>query len=1283
MTNPALAQAFVPMVLLGLMSEDVPVTVVQGAVLLADLANFTGLTEALAKKAGTDGGELVGRDLNKALGPVIDAVVRHGGDVLKFSGDGLLCIFPDDLPLASAARLAAADIAAAVIVGPAGETHQFRVAIVHGPVTLLRLGGHRGRHELVASGAALAQAQKLVPLSAPGAAGSVTILAAPAAVALRRPIPAFDPLGFLPEFVRSRLADGLSEWLQELRTLTVMFIAADTNSADKVLQDQSRAIQVAVEAHGGQLLRFNIEAGCLVSEVAFGLAVGPAATGPADALQCARDLAQHVANVQVGISTGRVLLGPIGSASRRQLTTLGAPVNLAARLMQRAAHEALVDEATWTAGQGRFTGTPQHAYLKGLGDRKFWRLDDAAALRATPDDALFGRNVEVNAVRNTLARAGIAQPIVILGEAGIGKSHFGRWLAGELLEMGVNVVTTLATSVGRDLPYSGLAQALFAMCGLRAGGVDEHKLRQLASRVLGHPDRAPLLADALGASMADTDQTRALIGRTRAENIREALTALARDWQSRGPAALVVEDAHWLDSASWAMLQRIASEFVAFRIVVVCRPMQEFEPPELREITQLGALVLMLEPLPAEDIESVILRRMGVADAPKELVRWIVERARGNAFFAQELAGMLIAVGQVVVQDGKLLRTPGRSELDTLPPVPTIESTLEQRIDRLGRDDSVTLKLASVIGPTFELDALAALKTGTTGDSVEVVVQRLVAADMAVPVGPGLFAFRHQYTLEAAYRMLPGEKRRQLHRQVGMWFEQHLDVRAEQRAGELAHHWFAAEDQPRAVRWLEQAGAQALRKGADREAATHFRRALSIADEQPVGRVAAWRRQLALALFGLGEVEGVAVEARAAVQLVARSLPDSALGWLWLSARTALGRWLGVRDRVSRGSVTDEDLLEAARAAGLLAESAYFLNAPEMMVGSSLLAVDLAERTPSASPVSVAYGMLGVVAGMARLHGVARRYLARARALSEAAGNPHQLGVAWFYTSMYFGCVGDWDASLDAAERALALTERLGADMQSGFELTLIATNALYTSDYTKARAWMETVRSRAERAANVQQIGWACNVVSVAELHQERYNQAIDLSERARQIFLVERDLVSLIIAEGVQCAALARSGRMNEALTGADRLTNLLASARPTTWGQLEGFAGPCEVYATAIAIGAVAHADVQASLRKVMASLRLFALVFPFGRARHRWIQGVLLDALGRRRAARRRFKQAIEVARRFRMPFEEQRASALLAPLVDEPARDELLQRASLLGAHLRAGVPQAQPEVQAV
>ena len=1295
-----LAAPFAPMRLLGQVPADGQVVVLPGVVLLADLADFTGLAEALAAQGGVDSGELVSRGLNQVLAPAVDAVMQQGGEIVKFSGDGLLCLFVGGPDALQAAQHAAHRIVAAGVAGPTGKAHHFRCVVVQGPVALACIGGHAGRFELVAGGAAVDLAQQLVPSAVPGVVGDVVTLNA-AAIPTPTPTPpvpptsttalpaaALDPASLLPAFVRERLSDNLAQWLQEFRTLTMVFAATDLAPDLAALQTIAHDVQLVVDGQAGQLLSFGLEGQRLVAQIAFGLVVGAAATRPREAMQCAVQLAQAVPGTRVGIATGRVLLGPIGSAERRQLTTMGGGVILAARLMQQAAPgEVLADDTSWAASAGGFEASPGRAHLKGLGERNFWRVQAAgkrpSTVQGTPEAAILGRADAVAAVRAALALADTpARPILIRGEAGIGKSRFSHWLFDELQAGGVASWAVAASPIGRDTPYAALAPVLADLCGLRPGAPaasHQAQLAQLAQSLLGDAGLAPLLGDALRLSIPDTARTAAMAGAVRADNIRQALCALFSARAALGASALLVDDAHWLDPSSWALLQRLVVDVAALRVVIVARPMPGQEPRALQAIQAQQALVLKLQTLNAADITALAARRLASQSLPPAVAQWLTERARGNPLFAQELAAMLLALGVVDIRDGAFLRVPAPADLAAIPLTATIESILEQRIECIGVEDAVALKVASVLGLSFSLDALGQLlPLAAHAPGIAAVVKRLIAADLAVAVGPGQFAFRHRYTQEAAYRMLPGERRRVLHRQVAAGLEHSLGARAAQRAGELAHHWFAAQDPPRAMHWLDLAGLQALRSGADGEAAAHFRRALSIGDGQPAGRLASWRRQLAQALFGLGQVEEVAVEARRAFELVARPLPASALGWLGLTLRTALRRtltlpgWPGAGAKPPRHD--QADLIEGARAAGLLAESAYFVNAPEMMLGSALLAVDLSERAACAAPVSVAYGMLGVVAGMARLHRTARRYLARARQLAEQAADPMQQGVAWFYTGMYHGCLGDWAASLDAEQRALACTEPLHAHAQSGFQLTLLATNALYTSEYDKTRAWMATVGQRAERSANRQQQGWACNVLSVADLHQAQYTQAFARAEQARQIFLVERDRISLIIADGVQCAALCRNSQMAQALACADRASAVIAGAKPTTWGQLEGFAGPCEVYASASAQGLLTAQQARRRAAAAMTGLRLFALVFPFGRARYHWICSLFDIGHSKPRAARRRVRRAIVLARRFGMPVEALCAAQLLAGLVPAPEQRALQARAQTLAAALQPGWP---------
>lgn len=1292
MTAQTLALPFVPRRVLSLMDRACASTTLPGAVLAADLSDFTGLTEALAQQAGPLGSAMLARELQGALGPAVDTVIAHGGEVVKFAGDGLLCIFPGSDT--AAALSAAAELARLQVTGPLGSQHRFRLAVAHGPIRLWRLGGWQGRLELVAGGPAVEGAQQL--LEARGWQIGMAPLLHACSEPLPAPQPDEEPRAYLPAYVLERLTAERAAWLQQVRTLTLVFVAIDLPGSPEELEQRMQELSVhcqrVVDGYAGQLLRFGLEGRQLMAELAFGLTVGANATGPGEALRCAVALALSQGKARLGVSTGRVLLGPIGSAARQQLTSLGPAVNLAARLMQRAEPgDVLVDEATWVAAGHRvFVGERKRAHFKGLGERDFHRLD--GRLPATPERALafYGREMESRRVLDVLADATApSTPLVVQGEAGIGKSRFARWLGETLLAQGHTVWSAACSPMGRDTPYASLAALFRARCGMAPGQDDTGQLRAVAQRVLGDADRAQLLRDALGlqrspaGGMADTS------GQVRADNIRDALLALLAAEAANVVGArvvLLVEDAHWLDFTSWLLLQRLAAEVPAVRLVVVMRPLTHDQPAPLRVLLNAGAVQVDLPPLDDKSIESLVARRLGVRDVPAGLSRWVIERVRGNPFFAEELTTMLASLPSLVIHEDRVLQAPGPDALKALEQASTIEQTVEQRIDGLGVDDAAMLKLASVMGPSFALEEWADLAPSgqAAAGTVAQVAARLVAAEMAVPEGPGRLAFRHSYTQKVAYGMLPPDQQKALHARVAQQLEDRLQDRSDARAADLAHHWYRAGKAPQAARWLEWAGRRALDTGADSEAAEHFNRALELARDEPSGRRASWHRQRAQALFGLGQVDNVDAEARRAFELVAGPLPRVAKDWTRLAATTALRRVVGgLRPKAARrragsteaGSAQAlSESLEGSRAAALLAESAYFVNAPEKMLASALLAVDMAERTGLAAPVSTAYGMLAVVMGMARMHGRAQRYLARALRIAEDAQDPYQQGVAWFYAGIYQGCRGDWDASRAACDRGLALTDSLGAYMLSGRQLTIVATNALYTSDYQKTRAWMDTMRQRAERLSNVQQVGWSGNVVSVADLHQQRHEEAVEKALRSRAIFLQERDPISLTISEGVRCAALARLGRMDEALACATAAAELTAGARPTTWGQLEGFAGPCEVFALALAQGRVTRQAVHKSLQPALFALRLFAWVFPFGRARYRWICGQLAMADARPRAARHHLMRALQNADHFQMPYEAWRATELLAEL-QRPDKANATRHAALkLKERVLAGGP---------
>jgi class 3 adenylate cyclase len=232
-------------------------------VLFADISGFTALTERLAR-TGPSGVEELTELLNGCFGRLVELVVDHGGDVVKFAGDALLALWPADEGLpAVTARAAGCGLAMQQVLHGselvAGTRLSVRVGIGAGQVSAAHLGGVRGRWEFVVGGPAVTQTCGAEQLGRPGDAvlspeavdqvrdrclGEPVATGTGAAPALRvtmvQPLSSVTPVaqlvstarqasgavlrGYVPGAILARLDAGQSAWLSELRHLSVLFV---------------------------------------------------------------------------------------------------------------------------------------------------------------------------------------------------------------------------------------------------------------------------------------------------------------------------------------------------------------------------------------------------------------------------------------------------------------------------------------------------------------------------------------------------------------------------------------------------------------------------------------------------------------------------------------------------------------------------------------------------------------------------------------------------------------------------------------------------------------------------------------------------------------------------------------------------------------------------------------------------------------------------------------------------------------------------------------------------
>ena len=220
--------------------------------------------------------------------------------------------------------------------------------------------------------------------------------------------------------------------------------------------------------------------------------------------------------------------------------------------------------------------------------------------------------------------------------------------------------------------------------------------RRIARRDGGSGQRAPLLGPVVNLPMPDSELTAALDPQGRDELLRALLLECLRDRAAAAPLLLVLDDCHWIDPASYGLLeflgQHIANQ--SLLILVIARPPAGDSSP-LATLSQLPRFTeLRLGELAGADAERLVglrlRQRYGADTVPApEVVRRITERGEGNPFYLEELVNYLHSRGI----------DPGDPRaLASLELPDGLQRLVMARIDRLSEGEKATIKVASVIG---------------------------------------------------------------------------------------------------------------------------------------------------------------------------------------------------------------------------------------------------------------------------------------------------------------------------------------------------------------------------------------------------------------------------------------------------------------------------------------------------------------------------------------------------------------------------------------------------------
>ena len=532
---------------------------------------------------------------------------------------------------------------------------------------------------------------------------------------------------------------------------------------------------------------------------------------------------------RVGIATGLVVVGDlIGEGAAQEEAVVGDTPNLAARL-QEVAHsgEVIVSERTWRLAQDAFA-------FRDLGKRELKGIAKPTRIFAVTHErvrqsrfevrsrgrlgSMFGRDQELGSLREqwSQAVAGEGKAVLLLGEAGIGKSRLIRALA-DSIEQACFQIRYQCSPYYQDSPLFPVVQQLRHAAQIAVEDADETKLDKL-ERLLDVAGRTPeavsLLADLLGIPKHARYPPIEISPQLQRMQTLSVLIDQMLGLAALRPVLVLVEDVHWIDPTTLEMLElgldRIARSQVMF--VFTSRPDGS---PSLAAHPLVTRLVL--NRLGQAAVGAIATSIAGTRGLPPAVLDEITSRADGVPLFVEELTKAVVELAE----EGQAGDRIGAAAIPA-----TLHDSLMARLDRVPGVKRVA-QCAACVGREFHYRTLSSI-AGLSPTELELALDRLAQAELVFCRGTppeAAYTFKHALVRDAAANSLLLSERRRIHGRIADAFA----VSSPPRPPELiAQHAEAAGLGETAIQHWLLAGRNAAAHYANAEAISYFERALKL-----------------------------------------------------------------------------------------------------------------------------------------------------------------------------------------------------------------------------------------------------------------------------------------------------------------------------------------------------------------------------------------------------------------------------------------------------------------------
>jgi len=624
--------------------------------------------------------------------------------------------------------------------------------------------------------------------------------------------------------------------LAERRHLTVLFAdlvdsTSLTNRLDPedmrvLLQRYQDAVAGAVSRYGGYVAKY-LGDGLLVFfgwPSAYEDHAVRAVKAGLDAVQRVKELETPEGEplaVRLGVASGDVVVGDtIGENTYEAGAMTGPIVNLAARIQEHAPPNTIVlpEEETEAAlrrifefsalGQVALKGfnTPR-TLLQVVAERSA-KSRFRAAHREDANSVLVGRNLENGILQQAWQRAknGKGEVVLLAGEAGIGKSRLTEeFLTDEAISENADIIRLNCSPYLTSSPFHPVAERISQDAKVEPGFDDDRVLELVQALLktrhgLNLDQVLPVFAALVAPRSAVAQQILEMSPQEQRDITIQTLIDTVKVRSNARPVILFVEDAHWIDPSTNALLARFKAicADLPLMMLITHRPGWELGQDEGDAHVQ----TLQLRRFDSEHVANLV-RNISGSEPDKDLVETIVEKTDGVPLFVEELTRAIVSSGE-------------KGELH----VPSsLKGTLMARLDAVSQNAKQVALTGSVIGREFEPDLLSAAMENSAAD-IQACLDELCKSGLIFESGHnrGHFIFRHALIRDTAYQSMLTSTRREQHANVAGALTQLRSAEIERRPELVAHHLTAAEDWQAAYERWRSATEMALARSASQEA---------------------------------------------------------------------------------------------------------------------------------------------------------------------------------------------------------------------------------------------------------------------------------------------------------------------------------------------------------------------------------------------------------------------------------------------------------------------------------